>query len=343
MRRYVDITISVVIAFLGSGVALLCAHRRSWFFRNPSQCKLAIGAIAVMAVWMCSSIPSAGQATPRVQQGPAAGENDQKWKTEKWSTPKPPDSYWETLKSGPAPKRDLTGIWDGGFIFRGVQPNGAFEYPDDPEHLGHDVPYTALGKEARMKNKPGSGVSGQFPVAEVNDPVDYCDPQGMPRNDLFELRTVEILQNANKVVILNQTNQTWRIIWTDGRALPEDPPPRWNGYAVGTWVDDYTFVANYVGMDPRTWLDNVGRPHSDALRTEERWHLVNADTLELTVTINDPKFYTQPWKALDRFVLHRLPASFDMEEFICSATETAEYNRLIGKPAAPTPADNKDK
>jgi hypothetical protein len=286
----------------------------------------------------------AAQTAPPPQSGQAADATDaDKWKTEKWNTPSPPESYWEKIKSGPAPKRDLSGIWDAGFLEGGIQPNGAYEYPDDPEHIGHDVPYTALGKEARMKNKPGLGVSGQFPLAEVNDPMDYCDPLGMPRSDLSELRVIEILQNTNQIVILNQHNDAWRIIWTDGRDLPQDPAPRWNGYAVGKWVDDYTFVANYIGMDPRTWLDNVGRPHSDALRMEERWHRVNSDTLELTVTINDPKFYTQPWKGLDKFVIHRLPDGFDISEAICSATEMSEYIRLIGKPAAPSAADSANK
>jgi len=272
----------------------------------------------------------------------AANSNDEGWKDQKWSTPSPPASYWEKLKSGPAPKRDISGIWDAGGVREGVQPNGAYEYPDDPAYKGPDVPYTALGKEARARNKPGTGKE-QFPVAEVNDPVDYCDPAGMPRNDLFELRVIEILQKSNQVVILNEHNDTWRIIWTDGRELPKDAAPRWNGYAAGKWVDDYTFVANYVGMDPRTWLDNVGRPHSDALKVEESWHRVNADALELSVTIDDPKFYTHPWKAMDKFVLHRLPEDFDISEFICSATETAEYNRLIGKPVAPAPADGTNK
>lgn len=297
-------------------------------------------ASALIATLMSSPIILLAQTAPPAQSADQADAD--KWKTEKWNTPLPPRSYYEKLKSAPAPKRDLSGIWDGASE-GGTQANGAYEYPDDPDHVGHDVPYTALGKEARMKNKPGSGVSGQFPVAEVNDPVDFCDPQGMPRNDLFELRTVEILQNKNQVVILNQFNDTWRIIWTDGRELPEDPAPRWNGYAVGKWVDDYTFVAEYMGMDPRTWLDNVGRPHSDALRVEERWHRVDYDTLELTLTIDDPKFYTQPWKALDRHVFHREPDGHDMYEVICSATEVAEYNRLIGKPVAPPGADGTNK
>lgn len=303
--------------------------------------RFAIITAVVIAAWISWPILGAAQTAPPTQSAPAAGGD--KWKNEKWNTPSPPASYWETVKSGPAPKRDLSGTWDAGTLEGGIQPNGAYEYPDDPEHAGHDVPYTALGKEARIKNKPGSGVSGQFPAAEVNDPVDYCDPQGMPRSDLFEFRVVEILQKTNQVVILNQYNDTWRIIWTDGRELPQDAAPRWNGYAAGKWVDDYTFEADYVGMDPRTWLDNVGRPHSDALRVREEWHRVNNDTLELSVTIDDPKFYTQPWKAMDKFVLHRLPDAYDISEFICSATETAEYNRLVGKPVAPAPDDTSSK
>jgi len=295
--------------------------------------RLAVFTFAGIAALMSSSVLRAAQTVPPTQ---SASETDtDKWKTEKWNTPSPPGSYWDRMKSAPAPKRDLSGIWDAGGVQQGVQANGAYQYPDDPDHLGHDVPYTPLGKEARQKNKPGTGM-GQFPVAEVNDPVDYCDPAGMPRSDLFELRVIEILQNRNQVAILNQHNDTWRIIWTDGRDLPADPAPRWNGYAVGKWLDDYTFVARYIGMDPRTWLDNVGRPHSDALQVEERWQRVNSDTLELTVTIDDPKFYTQPWKGLDRYVLHRLPDGFDISEFICSATETAEYNRLVGKPVDPS-------
>lgn len=306
--------------------------------------RLAVLTIAVIAASISSPLALAAQTAPPGQPGQAAETTGaDRWKTEKWNTPSPPESYWEKIKSRPAPKRDLSGIWDAGFLEGGIQPNGAYEYPDDPEHLGRDVPYTALGKQARLKNKPGLGVSGQFPLADVNDPMDYCDPLGMPRNDLAELRTIEILQNTNQLVILNQHNDTWRIIWSDGRELPTDPAPRWNGYAVGKWVYDYTFVADYIGMDPRTWLDNVGRPHSDALRVEERWHRVNSDSLELTVTISDPKFYTQPWKGLDKFILHRLPDGYDITESICSATETAEYNRLIGKPAAPSAAESTNK
>jgi len=127
-----------------------------------------------------------------------------------------------------------------------------------------------------------------------------------------------------------------RVIWTDGRELPKDPEPRWNGYSVAKWVDDCTFVVDTVGMDERTWVDNVGHPHSSELRVQETFNRVDYDTLELSVKIDDPKMHTKPWMALDKYVLYRLPDTFDMEGFFCVPSETAPYNKVIGNPTSGT-------
>ena len=78
----------------------------------------------------------------------------------------------------------------------------------------------------------------------------------------------------------------------------------WYGYSVGKWEDDYTFVVETVGTDERTWLDNAGDPHSSEMRVEERYHRLNHDTVELTVKIDDPKIYTEPWLARDKLRSH---------------------------------------
>jgi hypothetical protein len=187
-----------------------------------------------------------------------------------------------------------------------------------------------LGKR-RARNKPGEGEE-QVPIGLVNDPVDSCDPVGFPRIDLFSLKAMTIVQTPNYVVWLNQFYNVYRIIWTDGRALPKDPEPRYYGYSVGHWEDDYSFVVDTIGMDERTWLDNVGRPHSSALHVVERFHRVNRDILELTVTIDDPKMYTKPWVAADKLTLHLLPADFDMGEMICSPSEMSDYKKLVANP-----------
>jgi hypothetical protein len=170
-----------------------------------------------------------------------------------------------------------------------------------------------------------------------NDPVDICDPIGFPRMELYEFRTIEIAQAVDQVIVLTQFYRTWRTIWTDGRELPKNPEPRWNGYSVGKWVDDYTFVVQTIGMSERTWIDNAGRPHSSDLKVEERFHRVDHDHMELTLTIDDPKMYTQPWLALNKFPLRLQPRGFDIREMYCSPSDIAEYNKEIGDPVIAAP------
>ena len=200
--------------------------------------------------------------------------------------------------------------------------------------------YTPLGLEALKANKPSGPGVRQVPAALSNDPMDQCDPVGFPRMELYELRTIQLVQNANQVIYLNQYFGNWRVIWTDGRELPKDPDPRWNGYSVGKWVDDYTFVVETVGLNPRSWVDHAGRPHSEDLRVEERFHRVDHDNMELTVTIYDPKMYTEPWQGLNKFPLHLQPPGYDMSEFLCSPIDMAEYNKQVGNAVLP-PSEKK--
>jgi hypothetical protein len=233
-------------------------------------------------------------------------------------------------KSAPAPKRDISGIWDPALA--GNQVLGAGAMPEDgkPEHR---LPYTSEGLEKLKTTKPSNGIRSVLP-AETNDPVVSGDPQGMPREDLFELRTTQIIQRPENLVILYQFGRVWRVVWTDGREAPKDPEPRWFGYSVGKWVDDYTFVVETTGTDERTWIDRAGRPHSSDLRVEERFHRPDRDHLELTVTIDDPKMYTKPWVALDKFVFDLEPPNFDVREMFWSPSEFQEYNKLLGNAAS---------
>jgi len=231
-------------------------------------------------------------------------------------------------KAVPAPRHDISGIWDPPGM-SAIQTLGAKEMPEDgkPEH---QLPYTPLGLEMLKRTKPSNGTRSVLP-GDNNDPVfTYGDPQGFPREDLYELRTTQILQTPQSVILLYQFNKVWRVIWSDGRELPKNPEPRWYGYSVGKWVDDYTFVVQTSGTDERTWIDRAGRPHSADLRVEERFHRPDRDHLELSVTIDDPKMYTKPWVAVDRIVFELQSPSFDVREMIWSPSEYAEYNKLMG-------------
>lgn len=233
-------------------------------------------------------------------------------------------------KSDPAPKRDLSGIWDPGDA--GIQALGPAMMPDDgkPEH---QPPFTPLGLETLNETKPSNGARAGVST-ESNDPVIAGDPQGIPREDLFENRTLQILQTPVQVYLLYEFGRVWRVVWTDGREVPKNAEPRWFGYSVAKWVDDYTLVVETTGLDERTWIDHAGRPHSDQLRVEETFHRVDRDHLELSVLIDDPKMYTKPWLALDRLVYYLEPQTFDVRDMFWTPTEFQGYNKLIGNDAA---------
>ncbi|HYR84943.1 MAG TPA: hypothetical protein VE422_12755 [Terriglobia bacterium] len=237
-----------------------------------------------------------------------------------WNTSGLPRSAFQPSEakpdSTPAPPRDLTGTWDAG-------PGGVF----GPGHVA--TPFTPWAEERLKDIKPGNGpraVTEEF----INDPLSImCDPAGFPRLVLYELRPVQIVQTPNQILMLYMFEKRWRVIWTDGRALPKNPDPRWYGYSVGRWEDDYTFVVQTIGMDDRTWLDNAGNPHSIDMRVEERYHRRGRDTLELTVTIDDPTAYIQPWTPLNKLPLKLMPLDADLMEMICSPTEAAAYKKLV--------------
>jgi hypothetical protein len=190
-----------------------------------------------------------------------------------------------------------------------------------------------LGLKTWKEHKPGFGTTA-VPIAQNNDPFDICDPIGFPRLELFNLRAIQIFQTKSQVAIIYQNDQVWRNIWMDGRELPKGIlEPRWYGYSVGKWTDDYTFVTETGGLDERTWIDNVGRPHSDELKVTETWHRVNHDIMEFTMTIEDPKMYTKPWSPLNKFRMRLQPEWFDIREMICSASEAQEYNKTIAEQA----------
>lgn len=248
--------------------------------------------------------------------------------------------------AAPAPPHDISGTWTpANGPNDGIQPYGVKAMPNDgkPEH---QLPYTAYGLEIYKSHKPLIGIDEVLPT-DYNDPRDKCEPLGFPRTDLYYLRETQILQNEYKVAILYQYGEAWRVIWTDGRALPklvdgavlvgkDVREQRYYGYSVGKWVDDSTLVVQTIGMMPedRVWLDITGRPISDTARVEERFHRVNLDRLELTVTIDDQKMYTKPWIAMNKFPMKLEDPHRDVMEVYCSPTEMEKYNKLFANPTS---------
>jgi len=252
----------------------------------------------------------------------------------------------EKAAAASVPIHDISGTWaPANGPQDGVQANGVKAMPNDgkPEH---QLPFTPYGLQVYKSHHALEGADAVLPEF-YNDPRDKCEPIGFPRANFYNLRETQIMQDKYKVAILYEYDEKWRAIWTDGRELPkivdggvligkEVREPRFYGYSVGKWVDDTTLVVQTVGMMPedRVWLDTSGRPISDQLRVEERFHRVSRDRLELSVTINDPKMYTKPWVAMDKFPMMLEDPHKDVMEQYCSPSEIEKYNKLFSEPAS---------
>ncbi len=227
--------------------------------------------------------------------------------------------------------RDLAGIWrltHG----RGVEPA---------------PPMTAAGLElygARLTDREAGS------PALSNDPIYACNPQGFPRLAYDENEPMEILHVGDRILQLFQWERTLREFWLDGRDLPsgetlEDLGPAWYGHSVGEWQGD-ELVVYTVGLDDRAWADQSGAyPLSLHARVEERIKRIDADTLEVQLTISDPTFYAVPWTEIGPKTFTREPPESytysgwkglfsGLTEAICAPmNEVDSFNRTVRDPA----------
>jgi len=149
-----------------------------------------------------------------------------------------------------------------------------------------------------------------------NDPLSHCLPIGPVRMHTFALFR-KILQFPGLLVTLNEFNATYRQIFTDGRTLPADPNPTWNGYSSGKWEGD-TLVVETTGFRDGLWLDTRDSPLTDAARITERFRRPNYGTLEIDMTIDDPKAYTKPWNI---HVTQIIVPDTELLDYICAENE----------------------
>jgi hypothetical protein len=134
------------------------------------------------------------------------------------------------------------------------------------------------------------------------------------------------VQTPGLLVILNERNVWYRQVFTDGRPLPVDQQPSWNGYSSGKWEGD-TLVVNSSGFRDGIWLDSNGSPLSPDARVTERFRRINYGTLEIGLTVDDPKAYTAPWTVV---IYQRIMPDTDLIDAACYENER-DAQHLVGK------------
>ncbi len=211
--------------------------------------------------------------------------------------------------SAPVPKTsdgkpDLSGIWRGVGLFNSpyVRNIATDLKPDEILPWAQDV------YNQRVFN------------LGADSPRAHCLPDPPPFQHLAGI--ARIVQTPALTLIVNEGGAgTTRTIHTDGRGLPEDPNPTWLGYSVGRWEGD-TLVVTTAGFNDRTWLDFAGHPHTEALRTTERFHRRDFGHMDVEMTLEDPKTFTKPitFKAEKT-----LAADTDLLETICEYEKPSQH------------------
>ena len=158
-----------------------------------------------------------------------------------------------------------------------------------------------------------------------DDPHTRCLPLTVPR-DYGLPHLQKIVQTGGLLLILTEWNAGYRQIFLDGRPLPVDPQPSWNGYSSAKWEGD-TLVVQTNGLRDGIWLDLKGDPLTEAAKLTERFRRPNYGRLEIEFTVDDPKAYTKPWTVTFKQAI--VPDTELLDE-ICLENEKS-YRHLPGK------------
>jgi hypothetical protein len=237
--------------------------------------------------------------------------------------------------SGPTPrlangKPDLSGVW-----MSAEGTCGKVMGPTSRERLVELVP-PSLKCPAKLPGIPRSGFNigfdlpGGLPyqpwLADLvqqrtanqakDDPHVRCLP------DLF-LRAyglphyVKFVQTPGLLLMLNEMNGVYRQVFADGRPLPKDPMPSWQGYSSATWSGD-TLVIDTIGFRDDLWIDWDGSVITEAAKLREGIRRPDFGHLEIEVTVDDPKAYTKPWTVTLR---QQFASDVELVDEICAENE----------------------
>ena len=228
--------------------------------------------------------------------------------------------------AAPAPrtadgKPDLSGIWQPVSRNRGPeslegQANRATQFWDIGLGLPGGLPYQPWALEIRNKRMADFSRS---------NPDVRCMPLGVLQMQTHPMIR-RLVQVPGFITILHERDMEYRQIFTDGRPLPSDPNPSFNGYSSGKWEGD-TLAVQTVGFRGDLWADYNGSPLTESAKITERFNRLNFGNMEVEVTVEDLKAYTKPWTV----TLHQsIVLDTDVLEYVCLENEK-DVKHMVGK------------
>lgn len=187
---------------------------------------------------------------------------------------------------------DLSGVWWKGADVGGkTASGGSITAPAGGRGATPPPTFTSL-------YTPAAAAKAKT-LSDKDDPALGCTNTafGTLNVSLFDVGAVgQIVQTPKFVIMLTETYNSFQIIPIDGRPRREAVPPSNRGDAIGHWEGD-TLVVDKTNFTDTSWIYAEGRVsfHSDAMHVVERYRRVDANTLEIEATVEDPKVLTKPW------------------------------------------------
>jgi hypothetical protein len=221
--------------------------------------------------------------------------------------------------TAPAPrlangKPDFSGIWISDRTEEGQETISDASSLQSGRHMAN----MGVDMEGGLPYQPW-----QIPIVKertenlaIHDPHIRCLPDfflrayGLPH-------MLKFVHTPDLLVMLNEMNAGYRQVFTDARALPEDPAPAWQGYSSARWDGD-TLVVDTIGMRDDTWIDWNGSVVTEAAKIREEIRRPDFGHLEIKATVDDPKAYTKPWTVTLR---QRIVVDAELIDEICLENE----------------------
>lgn len=263
------------------------------------RCSLRLGVTILISSWMSGSVvaqwvgyPTAG--VPRKADG-----------TVNMTAPTP------RLANG---KPDFSGIWISDRKEEGKEtPSDASTLPS-----GRQMANMGVEMEGGLPYQPWLVpiVKERTDNLAIHDPHIRCLPDfflrayGLPH-------MLKFVHTAELLVMLNEMNAGYRQVFTDARALPDEPTPSWQGYSSAHWEGD-TLIVDTIGMRDDTWIDWNGSVVTEAAKIREEIRRPDFGHLEIKATVDDPKAYTKPWSVT---MTQRIVVDAELIDEICLENE----------------------
>ena len=214
---------------------------------------------------------------------------------------------------------DLAGLWEFG-------TGGSSDYLAGVR-IPPEILDIAAGLKAPLPSRPWARDLRKAREADngKDDPGGKCLPMGVLQEHTHPFPR-KVVQVPGLVVILNERSNDFRQIFTDGRPLPVDPQPSFNGYSSGKWDGD-TLIVQTIGFREDTWADVAGNPITESAKVTERFRRPNYGSLEIEFTVDDPKAYTAPWTVK---LQQHIKLDTDLLEYVCLENQK-DLPHLVGK------------